>query len=313
VTDLAKQPDTATSETFADRLLGASIPARDARLRLVRLDDTLAEILAAHNYPPAIRHVLAEALVIAALVGGLIGEGEDAGDDGGAGQMTIQAQTKAGVVKLLVCDYRQGALRGYADFDAEGLAELGANPSLAALFGEGFLAITFDVPERGGRYQGIVPLEGDSLAEACERYFQQSEQVPTMVRIAVRAEGTRTLAAGLLAQHLPDGEVGRERLHVRQNFPEWEHVQVMASSIRHEELLEEDISLEALVWRLFHEEEEVRVFPGAALSRGCRCSVEHYESVLGRFPEAEKAEMHDENGDILVDCAFCSKVLAIAV
>ena len=308
MTDTAKQPDTALSETFTDRLLGASIPARDARLRLVRLDETLAEILAAHDYPPAIRHVLAEALVIAALVGGLIDEGEGAG----GGQMTMQAQTKAGVIKLLVCDYRQGELRGYADFDADALSELGANPSLPALFGEGFLAITFDVPERGGRYQGIVPLEGNSLAEACELYFEQSEQVPTMVRVAVRAEGKRTLAAGLLAQHLPDGEVGCERLHVRLTHPEWEHVQVMASSIRHEELLEEEVSLDALVWRLFHEEDEVRVFPGATLSRGCRCSVEHYESVLGRFPEAEKAEMRDENGDILVDCAFCSKIFTIA-
>jgi len=86
----------------------------------------------------------------------------------------------------------------------------------------------------------------------------------------------------------------------------------MASSIRHDELLEEEVSLDALVWRLFHEEDEVRVFPGATLSRGCRCSVEHYESVLGRFPEAEKAEMRDENGDILVDCAFCSKIFTIA-
>jgi len=308
VTDTAKQPDTALSETFTDRLLGASIPARDARLRLVRLDETLAEILAAHDYPPAIRHVLAEALVIAALVGGLVDEGEGAA----GGQMTMQAQTKAGVIKLLVCDYRQGELRGYADFDADALSALGANPSLPALCGEGFLAITFDVPERGGRYQGIVPLEGNSLAEACELYFEQSEQVPTMVRIAVRAEGKRTLAAGLLAQHLPDGEVGRERLHVRLTHPEWEHVQVMASSIRHDELLEEEVSLDALVWRLFHEEDEVRVFPGATLSRGCRCSVEHYESVLGRFPEAEKAEMRDENGDILVDCAFCSKIFTIA-
>ena len=291
------------SETFADQLLGASIPARDTRLRLVRLDETLAEILAAHDYPPAIRNLLAEALVIGALIGGLIDEDE--------GQMTMQAQTRAGVVNLLVCDFRAGAIRGYVDFDKEKLAELGANPSLKALFGEGYLAITFDVPERGGRYEGIVPLEGESLAEACESYFMQSEQVPTMVRVAVSTSGNRTLAAGLLAQHLPDGEVGRERLHVRLSHPHWQHIEVMASSIRHEELLDEGISLEGLVWRLFHEEDEVRVFPGARLSRGCRCSVEHYQSVIGRFPAEERDEMRDENGDILVDCAFCSKVFTI--
>jgi|TARA_B100000029_G_scaffold239833_1_gene236911 molecular chaperone Hsp33 len=287
------------TETFADRWLGASIPDRDARLRLVRLDETLSEILGAHDYPPAIRHLLAEALVVGSLIGSLIDEDE--------GQMTMQAQTKAGAVSLLVCDYRQGAVRGYAEFDGEALARLGANPSLPALFGEGYLAITFDVPERGGRYQGIVPLEGETLGEACETYFVQSEQVPTLVRVAVQTEGDRTLAAGLLAQHLPDGEVGRERLHVRLAHPEWEHVQVMASSIRHEELLDETVPLEALVWRLFHEEAEVRVFQGAPLTRGCRCSIEHYQSVLRRFPEAERADMRNDAGDIVVDCAFCSR------
>jgi len=291
------------SETFSDRLLGASIPARDARLRMVRLEQPLAEILAAHDYPPAMRNLLAEALVVTALIGGLIDEEE--------GQLTIQAQTSNGIVRLLVCDYRNGAIRGYADFDRERLATLGANPSLASLFGEGHLALTFDVPAKGGRYQGIVPLEGDSLAQACESYFMQSEQVPSLLRVAIRTEGGRTLAAGMLAQHLPDGEVGRERLHVRLSHPHWEHVQVMASSIRHEELLDTTIPLEALVWRLFHEEDEVRVFPGAPISRGCRCSVEHYQSVIAQFPEEERAEMRNEAGDILVDCAFCSKVFTI--
>ena len=294
---------TQTTETFSDRLLGASIPSRDTRLRLVRLERPLAEILAAHDYPPAMRNLLAEALVLTALIGGLIDEEE--------GQLTIQAQTRGGVVSLLVCDFRAGAVRGYADFDRERLDALGANPSLVALFGEGHLAITFDVPEKGGRYQGIVPLEGDSLAQACESYFMQSEQVPSLLRVAVRTEGGKTIAAGMLAQHLPDGEVGRERLHVRLSHPHWEHVEVMASSIRHEELLDTSIPLEALVWRLFHEEEEVRVFAGAPISRGCRCSVEHYQSVIGRFPEQERAEMRNEAGDILVDCAFCSKVFTI--
>ena len=303
-----------TSETFSDHLLGASIPSRDARLRLVRLDRTLDEILAAHDYPPAIRNLLAEALVVAALVGALIDDDDedaDGSEGAGGGQMTMQAQTQAGIVKLLVCDFRQGAVRGYVDFDAEALAQLGANPTLSALFGEGYLAITFDVPKRGGRYQGIVPLEGESLAAACESYFLQSQQLPTLVRVAVRTEGERTLAAGLLAQHLPDGEEGRERLHVRLSHPHWEHVETMAGSIRYEELLDESLPLEALVWRLFHEEDEVRVFPGSELKRGCRCSVEHYESVIGRFPEEERADMRNEAGEILVDCAFCSRIFTI--
>ena len=294
------QPD----ETYAGQLLGFTIPSRNARGRVVRLDSVLDEILSAHDYPAPITHLLAEALVLASLMGGLLK------DDGS--QVTMQAQTEAGAVNLLVCDFKDGNLRGYVDYDEARLAELGANPSLFALFGKGYLAITFDMAEGRGRYQGIVPLEGDSLSEACENYFFQSEQVPTMIRCAVRGDGGSCSAAGLLVQHLPDGEEGRERLHARLDHPEWEHVAVMAGSIRHDELLDPALSLEAIVWRLFHEEEEVRIQSGAQIARGCRCSVEHYEEVIARFPEADRADMRDEEGLILVDCAFCSKQFAIA-
>jgi molecular chaperone Hsp33 len=230
-----------------------------------------------------------------------------------ASQITIQAETQGGIVELLACDYRSGELRGYVRHDAERLAMLGANPSLYALFGQAYLAITFDDAVSGKRYQGIVPLEGDSLSQACEAYFAQSEQVPTLIRTGVKWDGRKCLAAGLLVQHLAEGEEGRERLHVRLDHPEWEHVAVMAGSIRHEELVDPALSLEALVWRLFHEEKEVRVEPLARLSRGCRCSPEHYRSVLARFPEAERAEMRGDDGLVAVDCAFCSKVFRIDV
>ena len=293
------------AETYSDKLLGFTIPGRNARGKAVRLDRTVDEILAAHDYPPAITHLLAEALVLAALIGGLLKDE--------SGQLTMQAQTEAGVVRLLVCDYRGGALRGYVDFDRERLAALGANPSLFALFGKGYLAITFDMADGKGRYQGIVPLEGESLAEACETYFAQSEQVPTLIRIAARAGREGCVAGGLLVQHLPDGEEGRERLHARMDHPEWEHVAVLAGSTRHDELVDDGLSLEALVWRLFHEESEVRLQPGPDLARGCRCSIAHYEQVIARFPEAERAEMRDDEGKILVDCAFCSQVFKIEI
>jgi molecular chaperone Hsp33 len=296
-------------ETHADRLLSFTIPGRNARGRVVRLGPVLQTILAAHDYPPAITHLLAEALVVATLIGGLIKDGD--------GQMTMQAQTRGGIVNLLVCDFKAGAVRGYVDFDRERLASVGANPSLAALFGArdtgAYLAVTFDMQTGEGRYQGVVPLEGDSLTQACESYFAQSEQVPTLIRVAVKSGPHGCEAAGLLVQHLPDGEQGRERLHVRMEHPEWEHVAVMAGSIRHDELLDEALTMEALVWRLFHEEDEVRVERGAQLSRGCRCSAAHYESVLSRFPEDERTEMRNEDGNILVDCAFCSRQFVIAL
>lgn len=292
-------------ETFSDRLLHYTLPARDARGRAVRIDNVLDQILSAHDYPPAITHLLAEALVLATLLGSLLKHD--------AGQLTMQAQTESGVVKLLVCDYRAGELRGYVDFDRERFGKLGANPSLSALFGKGYLAITFDLPGENGRYQGIVPLEGETLAAACEAYFMQSEQLPTLIRVGVRHDGKGCIAGGILIQHLPDGEEGRERLHVRLNHPEWEHVSILAGSTRYDELVDRDLSLESLVWRLFHEEEEVRVERGAEILRGCRCSAEHYSDVIGRFPEAERLDMRDDDGIIKVDCAFCSKVFPIHI
>lgn len=294
----------AEGETGYDRVLGFTIPARAARGRAVRLGPVLETILAAHDYPTPIKHLLAEALVLAALVGALLKD-----DDG---QLTMQAQTKGGVVDLLVCDYRGGELRGYVRHDADRLAMLGANPSLFALFGQdAYLAITFDLASTGQRYQGIVPLEGTSLAEACEAYFAQSEQVPTLIRVAVRSDKSGCVASGLLAQHLPEGEDGRERIHVQMDHPQWEHVAALAGSIRHDELVDADLSLEAIIWRLFHEEVEVRVQRHDPLTRGCRCTQEHYQSILARFPEADRLDMRDEDGRILIDCAFCSRQFEI--
>ena len=290
-------------ETGFDHRLGFTIPLRHARGRVVRLGPVLDTVHSAHDYPAPIRHLLAEALVLTVLIGSLLKD-EDS-------QLTIQAQTQGGIVDLLACDYRAGALRGYVRHDADRLAMLGANPSLYALFGQAFLAITFDDAASLHRYQGIVPLEGDSLSQACEAYFAQSEQVPTLIRTGVKWDGRQCIAGGLLVQNLAEGEQGRERLHVRMDHPEWEHVAVMAGSIRHEELVDPALSLEAIVWRLFHEEQEVRVEQLSSLSRGCRCSIEHYRAVLVRFPEEERADMRGDDGLIAVDCAFCSRVFHI--
>jgi len=286
-----------------DQLLSFTLPDRNARGRVVRLGPTLNRILSAHDYPAGIKHLLAEALLLTALMGGLL---KRVGS-----QLTLQAQTDAGIVSLLVCDYRDGELRGYVKFDEERFAGLAADPSLATLFGGGYLAITFDLPATAERYQGIVPLEGHSLSEAVENYFAQSEQVPTLIRTAVRVRTNQSIAGGLLVQHLADAEEGRERLHSRRDHPDWDHVAIMADSVDPFELIDAELPLRDIVWRLFHEEREVRVQPSTSLSRGCRCSVVHFEEVLARFSKEDRRDMRDENGVILVDCAFCSREFPI--
>jgi molecular chaperone Hsp33 len=284
-----------------DEAVGFSLPARSARGRLVRLGPLLDDVLSAHDYPAPIARILSEALVLTALLGATL--------KGAGGQLTLQAQTEAGIIDLLVCDYKSGELRGYVRFDAQRLAAEPSLPSLFALFGKGYLAITFDQAVTKERYQGIVPLEGESLAEAAQHFFSQSEQIPSLVRLAVNDTGH--VAGGILLQHLPEGEEGRERLHTRLDHPEWEHVRVLAETIRANELSDQDLPLESLLWRLFHEEEEVRVLSSVPLSKGCRCSFEYVRGVIARFGADERADMVDDDGFISVDCEFCSRVFPI--
>ena len=287
-----------------DVALGVTVPARHARGRAARLGPTLDSILANHDYPPVLEHLLAEALALTALLGTLL---KDPG-----GQLTIQAQTEAGIVDLLVCDYMGGELRGYIRHDPDRLAEAGPNPTLFSLFGKGYLAITFDQPATDERYQGIVPLEGEGLAQAAQSYFAQSEQIPSIVRLAARRDDDGWIAGGLMFQHLPEGEEGRDRLHTRLDHPEWPHVATLVGSVKADELTDRSLPLDDLVWRLLHEEGELRTLEPIALTRGCRCSPDYIASVIARFPEEDRAQMVGDDGLIRVDCAFCATSFPIA-
>jgi molecular chaperone Hsp33 len=292
-----------TTDLKTDAVLGVAIPSRNARGRIARLGPVIDAVLGSHGYPPLIERVLAEALTLTALLGSLL---KDPG-----GQMTLQAQTQGGIIDLMVCDYVRGELRGYVRYDKERLADASINPALAELFGDGYLAITFDQPISKDRYQGIVPLEGKSLADAAQNYFAQSEQIPSLVRLAAEKRDGRWFAGGLLLQHLPEGEDGRERLHSSLDHPDWPHVAIMGGSVKPAELTDPELPLDSLLWRLFHEEEEVRTLESLALSKGCRCDPAYVRSVIARFPAEERDAMVGDDGLIRVDCAFCSSSFAI--
>ena len=286
----------------ADRVLGFSVGQRNVRGRVVRLDAALNAVLAAHDYPAPLATLLGQALVLTALLGATLREDE--------GQLTLQAQSKGGPVDLLVCDYRAGAVRGYLRHDG---SEVATGLDLEALFGDGHLAITLDPTAAAERYQGIVPLEGASLAEAAEGYFVHSEQLPTLIRLAVRWDDTTGwVGGGLLVQHLARSEIGGERLSVEDLNPDWQHVLALASTMSDAELTDLSLAEETLVWRLFHDE-EVRVTVGSVPTRGCRCTLAHIRDVLSSFPDAERAEMAGDDGRIKVDCAFCARVFAVEV
>lgn len=297
---------TETHTNDLDRAIGFTIPARNARGRMVRLGPVLDTILASHDYPPPIEALLAEALTLTALIGSTL---KDAG-----GQLTMQTQAQSGVITLLVCDYRGGELRGYVQYDAEKLADAPADPTLFALFGAGYLTITFDQAATGERYQGIVPLDGETLTEAAQSYFVQSEQIPTLIRVGFdrTADGSHR-AGGLFLQHLPEGEDGRDRLHTRLDHPEWEQVAVLGATMGRDELADPALSLETLIWRLFNEEDEVRLLAEIGMSKGCRCTLDYIAQVIAKFPIEEQRAMADDDGVITVDCAFCSTKFPLKV
>lgn len=287
---------------MADRSLGFSVVVRNVRGQMVRLDTALNAVLAAHDYPAPLARLLAEALTVTALLGATLRQND--------GQLTLQAQAKGGAIDLLVCDYRGGAVRGYLSFNKDMVFDDGM--TLPQLFGSGHLAITLDQTTASERYQGIVPLEGDSLGHAIEGYFANSEQLPTLIRVGVSGSSeTGWIAGGLLVQHLARRELGGERLDVVELHPDWQHVSTLAATTSTAELTDPDLAPESLLWRLFHEE-EVRITEGATPMRGCRCSMAHIQDVIKSFPEPERAEMRGDDGKISVDCKFCSKVFAIS-
>ncbi len=217
---------------------------------------------------------------------------------------------------MIVVDFdAPDRLRAFARFDEARLAEGGPD-----LLGRGHLALTL---EQGGdlkRYQGIVPLEGQGLEEAAHRYFRQSEQIPTFVRLAV-AESIKGAqaswrAGGLMVQFLPaaperqadlppgDAPAGAHVPEETENDA-WVEAKMLASTIEDHELVDPNLSSERLLYRLFHER-GVRVFTPQEIRAECRCSRERIAAMLKRFSPEERAEMVGDNGKIGVTCEFCS-------
>ncbi|WP_330083564.1 Hsp33 family molecular chaperone [Methylocystis iwaonis] len=299
-----------SKEARDDRVTPFAVEALDLRGRLVRLGPTVDAILDHYDYPPQVARLLGEAIALAALLGSIL---ESHG--------RFQLQTRSdGPVDMLVVDYdAPGKLRGFARFDAARLAEI-TDPAPAALLGRGHLALTIEREEDAARYQGVVPLEGESLAEAAHTYFRQSEQIPSFVRLAVAEvvtpQGRSWRAGGLLLQYLPvagarvrdlapgdapdDGEMVLE-----EQDDAWMEGQALAGTLEDHELVDPSLSGERLLYRLFHER-GVKVFNERALEEFCRCSTERIERLLKSFTPQERADMVGDDRRIGVTCEFCA-------
>ena len=306
-------------ESGDDVVVPFTLENLDSRGRVVRLGDALDSILGRHHYPAPVARLLGEAVVLAALIGSSLKF---------EGRFILQTQTD-GPVNLIVVDLdAPDGLRGYARFDADAVSRAieAGHAKSGELLGKGHLAMTVDQGSHMDRYQGIVALEGgDGLEQVALRYFQQSEQIPTGVRLAV-AEITRRgdghphwRAGGILVQHMPsEGGVRMADLPGDGNFDNaatsdpdfveddnWTRVKSLLSTLSDAELADPDLSAERMLFRLYHET-GVRVFDPVDLEERCTCSAERIESMLqNSFSPEERQEMAVD-GEIEVVCEFCS-------
>lgn len=299
-----------SDQNFDDQVLPFAVEPLDVRGRVVRLGPSVSKILAQHRYPASVARVVGEAVALTILLGSALKlEGR------------FQLQTKSdGLIDMLVVDFdAPDRVRAFARFDA---AKVAAASAGSDMLGKGYLAFTVDQGADMSRYQGIVALEGQGLESAAHQYFRQSEQIPTLVRLAVAevvtGEGTSWRAGGLMVQFLPssperqrraDLDPGNAPITYVAEAPEvddaWVEARTLAETIEDHELVDPMLSSERLLFRLFHER-GVKVFALQPVHDACRCSRDGIEAMLRNFSPDERRDMVGDDGKIGVTCEFCS-------
>ena len=273
------------------------LPDRPVRGRLIRLGALAHALLGRHQNPPEVTQLAGEALALAAGLSSALKY---------RGSFSLQAKGDGPVSMLLADCTQEGALRGYARADEEKFAALVAGspaPTAAQLLGEGYLAFTVDQGGEMERYQGIVSLEGDRLADMALHYFRTSEQLQYDVHLAAAHTTDGWRAAALILERVA-GEGGIDpALDSAAQDEAWRTATTLAATLTDAELLDDTLLPDRLIWRLFGAE-GVAVDRPRALAYGCRCSRAKLSGILESFPEDDLDEMVVD-GDIVMTCEFC--------
>lgn len=297
-----------------DAVLPFQLDASDMRGRVARLDGTLDGILKQHDYPVPVEALVAEMALLTALIGQTIDL---------RWKLSLQVQSK-GPVRMIATDYyaptQEGApaqIRAYASFDRDRLTDAAPFEQV----GEGYFAILIDQGKGNAPYQGITPLDGQSLASCAEAYFAQSEQLPTRFALsfgrsteADQSEHWR--AGGIMIQHLPkaspfvaQGEGGGDILRPADLIEDdqeenWNRINILLDTVEELELIGPRVSATDLLVRLFHEEQP-RVFDAQAIRFGCTCSEDRVRQSLSIYSSKDIEKMTTEDGRVTADCQFC--------
>ena len=306
---MPRQTAAATPSSESDLVQPFMLESSGIRGDLVRLGGVADHIITRHAYPEPLAALLCEMLALTAMLSSMMKY------DG-----VFSLQTKGdGPVGLMAADMTsEGHLRGYAGFDAAKLeAALAGNggapdegrPGVAKLLGAGYLAFTVDQGPGTERYQGIVDLSGPALADCLQHYFRQSEQIQT--GLTVVSGGTRGAwtSAGLILQRVPGQGAGLAAGPDAPGGPPdedaWRRAMILQASCTEDELLDPELPVNDLLYRLFHEE-GVRVFRRRPLDARCSCSRERLKKTLRAMPRAEIEDLKLD-GKVIVTCEFCNR------
>jgi molecular chaperone Hsp33 len=276
------------------------------RGRMVRLDGCLNDILSRHNYHHAISNQLAEMMLIGAMLATQLPEG---------GILTLQIKCD-GVVSFMVCDVTsEGGLRAYANVpQPDSLSNIPLDAKMRDVLGNGYLAITLDTPY-GEPYQGIVPLDGESLTEAVSHYFTQSQQLDVafqncISKVTSENGFSRFVASGIMLERMPEISVDLQQEQSINGFSkeeneQWDYNKLLIKTATEKELTDSHLAPSALLYRLFNEE-GVWIYDTLPITRNCRCSRGKIMNVLRTIPRDELQDMVVD-GYISVVCQFCNQ------
>lgn len=272
--------------------------------RFVRLDKVLSDIFTHRAYSPTAAGILAESTALAALLSGIIKYD---------GLFTFQTKSDGPVGMIVVDVSSDGTIRASANYDEDRINAAKALRKTEALdeasphfLGNGYLAFTFDQGNGTQIYQGVVDIRGKTLADCAMRYFQQSEQIETHLKLYLQkpAEGqTNWKAAGILLQKLPEkgGKIDNET----DIAEAWNEAVIFLDSLRSDEVFNPELSSRDILHRLFHahdlQTEIIRHY-----QFGCRCSRDKLQNILQAM-KPEEIDSLAEKGKIVAECSFCGQ------
>ncbi len=282
-----------------DSLLPFQLDKADIRGRFVRLDGALNQILNQHNYPSPVANLLAEAVVLTALIGQTIGF---------KAKLSLQIRGN-GPIRIIATDYyapeddgEAGKIRAYASFDEARIGD--ATPF--SQIGKGMFAVLIDQGTGQAPYQGITPLDAGSLASCAETYFAQSEQLPTRFALSI-AHGKTWRAAGVVLQHMPKAsplKVVATPVDTEADAENWNRATMMLESVQQDEMIGPKTSPTELLFRLFHEDAP-RIYDPQPVRFGCTCSEDKVRQSMSIYSAKDIETMTTDAGTLTADCQFC--------